>query len=175
MNHKLIVYTLLRERCRITSLIWVILRDGHEADDLFQDICLRALDRVQTFSDEKHLLRWAMKVARHLAIDQLRSSRRNVLLMDEMTMSLLEDRWIGNDLPAQDLSEALEHCVGALPEPSQRLLDMRYCKAMNGHAIAEARGQKRDTVYKALQRIHTLLYDCIMKRIRGATSEAGDV
>lgn len=175
MDHKLIVHTLLRERGRITSLIWSILRDGHESDDLFQEVCLRALDRENSFSDEAHLLRWALKISRHKAIDLLRASNRKVLLMDDATMSLLEDRWCDRDLPAWELGEALEHCIGLLPAPSRHLLDLRYREAMNGKTIAKARGQKRDAVYKALQRIHSILHDCIRNRIGSAAAEAGDV
>jgi DNA-directed RNA polymerase specialized sigma24 family protein len=119
-----VVQVLLRERLRVSAVAAAIVRDVHAADDIYQQVVLTALEGANDFRDAEHVLAWAIRVARHRAID-LSHKRRPVSLPDDV-LDLLEGGWAD---PAgagwSDRVEALHHCVKHLAEPSRQLLQKR--------------------------------------------------
>lgn len=174
MDHEQIVKILLSHRSRLTAYLWSIVRDNHEADDLFQDLCLRAIRESDRFNDEEHLLKWSTRAARDRAIDQLRSARRNVKTLDAAVLATLESEWHDPNVPTDDVTEALDHCLGQLPDKSRALLDQKYRDGLAGLDIAKATGRKRDAVYKSITRLHAVLYDCITGRLQGNVGDGDD-
>ena len=59
MTEELLVKTLLDARPRLVAGAFAVVRDGHLAEDVFQEMLLRALRMRESFSDEGGLLAWA--------------------------------------------------------------------------------------------------------------------
>ena len=57
--------------------------------------------------------------------------------------------------------EALGDCYRKLSKEDRRLLDARYQAGSTVEAIAAAAGRSVHSVYRALRRIHTSLFDCV--------------
>ncbi|MBI1375242.1 MAG: sigma-70 family RNA polymerase sigma factor [Phycisphaera sp.] len=175
METRDIVQQLLAERGRITTYAMAILPRGSEADDVFQDVCLRAIGEPERFASPEHLMHWAMRVARHRAIDTLRKSGRSTRQLDNAVLDALEREFGAGRGVDRDLEEALEHCTDKLPDDHRAMLDMRYRGEMPGADIAEQTGRSRDAVYKVLARIHAALYDCITGRLGDSGAEVAHV
>jgi RNA polymerase sigma-70 factor (ECF subfamily) len=167
-----VVQVLLRERLRIAVVATAIVRDVHSADDIFQQVVLRGLENPAQFCDADHLLAWAIRAARHRAIDVTRR-RRLVCLPDEI-LDLLEARWAGLS-PSEwsDQLEALHHCVGQLGTPSRNLLQMKYSDGLTASVIAGRLGRSLNAVYQSLSRIHRSLRDCATKELSRLEHAAG--
>jgi len=175
MDTASIVQQLLQERGRITTYAMAILPRGPEADDVFQDVCLRAIRDPEQFDDADHLVHWAMRVARNRAIDLLRKSGRSTRQLDDAVLDAIERQFgVGKGVD-RDLEEALEQCTDKLSDTQRQLLDMRYRSELPGADIAEQTGRSRDAVYKALGRIHAALYDCINGQLGGPMGAGGEV
>lgn len=58
MTEELLVKTLLDARPRVVAGAFAIVRDAHLAEDVFQEVLLRALRMRESFSDEGGLLAW---------------------------------------------------------------------------------------------------------------------
>ena len=69
-------------------------------------------------------------------------------------------------------AEALENCVGRLPERSSHLLKMRYEESHSMAHIAEQVGRTSQAVQRALSRIRAILLDCIERRLAAAGESA---
>src|SRR6267154_2295332 len=120
-----VVQVLLRWRLRVAGVAAAIARDVHAADDIFQQVVLAALEDRDQFKDSDHLLAWAVRAARHRAIDL--SRRRKMISLPDEVLDLLEAQWAN---PCQgswpDRSEALHRCINRLGARARELLQQKY-------------------------------------------------
>jgi RNA polymerase sigma-70 factor (ECF subfamily) len=155
-----IVQVLLRERLRVTSLAATVTRDVHAADDIFQQVVLAALESRSEFREPDHVLAWALRAARHRAIDFARQKR--IRSLPDEVLDLLESR---ADDPAgitiSDRSEALHRCMDHLTTSARELLEMRYAEGLTAVVVAERLHRTVDAVYQTLSRIHRGLRECV--------------
>jgi len=71
-----ILRTLMKSRDRIAAAAWVVVRDAHAAEDIFQNVALKALTKEISFEAEGAVLSWAFITARREGIDWLRRHRK---------------------------------------------------------------------------------------------------
>jgi RNA polymerase sigma-70 factor (ECF subfamily) len=147
MDRDVIVQVLLRERVRLTASAVVIARDVHAADDIFQQVVLAALQAAEKFQDAHHVLAWALRAARHRAID-LAHQRRLVPLPDDV-LDLMETDWSD---PAAWSDQA-------------EILRLRYAEGMTAVAIARRLRRTADAVYQMLSRTHRALRQCVDREL----------
>jgi RNA polymerase sigma-70 factor, ECF subfamily len=167
-----LVQILLRERLRVTAVAAAIVRDVHAADDIFQQVVLSALEGRGQFREPDHVLAWAIRAARHRAID-LGRHRRMLSLPDEV-LDLQEQEW--TDLgPAGSLDEVevLHRCIEKLAARARELLRMKYTEGLTGKVIAGELRQSPSAVYQSLSRIHRFLRNCVANELDRPDSLAG--
>jgi RNA polymerase sigma-70 factor (ECF subfamily) len=167
LDQNTVVQVLLRERVRISASVLGILRDVHAADDVFQQVVLQALQSLDQFREPDHVMAWALRAARHRAIDLLH--KRSAARLDDAVLDLLEDQWAA--VAADGLSprvEALQGCLEKLPPPARRLLRLRYENGLRCGAVAERLGRSVDAIYQNLSRIHRQLRQCVERQLKGA-------
>jgi RNA polymerase sigma-70 factor, ECF subfamily len=155
-----IVQVLLRSRLRVTGVAAAVARDVHAADDIFQQVVLAALEDKGQFRNSEHLVAWAVRAARHRAIDLCR--RRKMVSLPDEVLDLLEAHWT-NSTPAawSDRIEALHHCLAQLGERSRELLQKKYTEGLAVAAIAAQVRRTPDAIYQMLSRVHRSLRECV--------------
>jgi RNA polymerase sigma factor (sigma-70 family) len=159
-----IVQVLLRERLRVTGLAAAVTRDVHAADDIFQQVVLAALESRAQFRGHNHVLAWALRAARHRAVDFARSRRLRSLPDD--VLDLLEARWADPASAATSYrGEALHKCIGRLTTFAQELLQMRYAEGLTVTALAERLRRTVDAIYQTLSRTHRALRVCVEREL----------
>jgi RNA polymerase sigma-70 factor (ECF subfamily) len=166
-----IVQVLLRRRLRLVAVAVAIVRDVDAADDIFQQVVLSALQHSQQLRDEEHLLAWAVRVARHRAVDHAR--RRQAQTLSPDLLDLLESTW-GDPAGAgpTDQVEALRRCVGQLDEPARQLLKLKYYEGLPTPELASRLQRSADAIYQALSRIHRLLRHCVHRELKAPAGPA---
>jgi RNA polymerase sigma-70 factor (ECF subfamily) len=165
IDQESLVLTLLRERVKLLAYLSSIVRDHHLAEDLFQEVAVLAVRKIDEIHDMKHLLGWLRLTGRHLALRALRR-RRQSPLVDQSVLDLLEEQWSEQDgTPAIELVEALEECLEELSPYARDLVRLRYEDEISGTRLAEVVDRNVNTVYVALSRIHRSLHDCISEKL----------
>jgi len=164
MERDAIVQILLRERVRLTASATVVARDVHAADDIFQQVVLAALQAAERFQDARHVLAWALRAARHRALDL--AHRRRLVPLPEDVLDLLEADWAGPG-PGDwsDRAEALHRCLGRVADPAREVLRLRYAEGMTAVAIAGRLRRTADAVYQMLSRTHRALRQCVEQEL----------
>lgn len=159
-----VVQTLLQERPRVIAAAAMVVRDVHAADDIFQQVVLTALEHRGEIRDPDHLLAWALRAARHRAIDLGRKKQLRPLSSD--ALDLLEADW-GDPAAGgcSDRVDALRRCVGKLNGPSRDLLQMKYSDGLTTATIAGRLGRSVDAVYQNLSRLHRSLRNCVAREL----------
>lgn len=169
------IRVLFSARARLSAAVWLVVRDAQAAEDVFQNVSVKALTKGVNFEHEAQFLSWAHVTARHEAIDWLRRQRRGVVALDESTLELLEAEWSGAASATPDGArvEALRDCLETTPADGRRLLELRYFEGRSCGEVARALGLGLDAVYQRLSRLHRALKLCVERRLGGAglTSE----
>jgi RNA polymerase sigma factor (sigma-70 family) len=164
MERDTVVQVLLRERLRIAAAAVAVVRDAHAADDIFQQLVVMALGEGRRFEGPGHVLAWAVRAARHRAVDLAR--RRRLRSLPNEVLDLLEAAW-ADPVPSgwSDRAEALCRCVGRLAPANRELLRMKYADGLTAPAIAERQRRTADAVYQNLSRVHRCLRECVEREL----------
>lgn len=164
-----IAAVLLAERLALTAFIASVTRDFHLAEDIFQEVCVKAVGRGDEFDSAQHVMNWARVTGRNRAIDVLRARDGRYEGLSEEVLASLEAEW-----PAPSASEAsheaLAHCLEQLTPNNRELLRLRYFERRSGVEVAAEMSRKLETIYQALARIHRSLGDCVRRRLQGEAS-----
>jgi len=80
----------MKSRDRIAAAAWVVVRDAHAAEDIFQNVALKALTKEVSFEAEGAVLSWAFITARREGIDWLRRHRRELTGLDSEVLEMVE-------------------------------------------------------------------------------------
>ena len=167
MDGNSVVRALIRDRAKLLGYIWVIVRDHHVADDVFQDIAVLALEHAGELKDQQHLWRWSRKAARLKALEVLRRSGRRQLSLDDDVLEMLEGDWAAVDaIAVEGEVDLLRSCLQRLTPRARRILHLRYVEGLGGSDLARHAdvGIGLNSLYVTLSRIHKALHDCIVRK-----------
>jgi len=167
LDETTIVRALLAERARLLAYIWVIVRDVHLVEDVFQEVAALAVQKRGELRDEAALPVWLRRTARFQALAALRDKSRDPTqpLTPEI-LDRLDAYWSSQDGQVEDARvQALEDCLTRLSPYARQIVTLRYGKGLPGIKVADALGRNVRTIYMALTRIHNSLRDCIEQKL----------
>ncbi|MBT5927707.1 MAG: sigma-70 family RNA polymerase sigma factor [Verrucomicrobia bacterium] len=167
-----ILKVLMEWRNRISAAAWLIVKDTHAAEDIFQNVALKSITKNVVFEAEPALVSWAFITARREAIDWIRRHRKVTMGLSDELMDMLELEWTTDSSKKTNgaRGDALATCLESLPDKSRKLLRLRYFEGYNCSEISEKVGIELNAVYKRLSRLHQGLKTCIEKRMPSMAS-----
>jgi len=135
----------LRYRQPVFRIVYRSTRNADEAEDIVQDVFLKAFERLHTFREQSRFSTWLMRIALNLCTDRARMrQRRQELLTREAEHKLA---WCHPDAPdpmetAQQnaFHEAFYTALNQLPEHHRQLIILRDLEEMDYEAIAHILG-----------------------------------
>ena len=162
LDHETILRHLFAARQRLSAAAFLIVRDAHAAEDIFQNVALKSV----SFDHEGALLSWATVSARREAIDWLRKRKSETLGLEPDVLDLLDREWqTKTSAPEGARMEALRECLDGVPASSRRLLELRYFEGRPCQEVAETVGAGVEAVYQRLSRLHRQLKQCVEQRL----------
>lgn len=166
LDHETILRHLFAARQRLSATAWVIVRDAHAAEDIFQNVALKSVTREVSFEHEGALLSWATVSAKREAIDWLRKRRPETLGLEPDVLDLLDHEWQTKpSAPEGARMEALRECLDGVPANSRQLLQLRYFEGRPCQEVAGMLGAGVEAVYQRLSRLHRQLKQCVDQRL----------
>lgn len=167
-----ILQCLMAARTRLSAAVWLVVRDTHGAEDIFQNVTLKAMAGRATFETEAALLSWAFITARREAIDWIRRCRRETVGLDDGLLDLLDREWRVAS-PAQSARlDALAECLQSTSGEARELLRLRYDEGHSCEEVAARVGLGLDAVYQRLSRLHRRLRECVEGKLGPVPEEA---
>jgi RNA polymerase sigma-70 factor (ECF subfamily) len=150
----------LKVQPAVRSYLLSLLRNGVDADDVFQEVSLVLWERFDDYDARYPFVNWAFGIARnHVARWRRAAPRAQAWLPPDVeeklavTYAELEDELAPR-------RTALRNCVDKLGAHARELLSLRYEKLWSLQQIAQARGMTLNAVNKALGKIRKALSDC---------------
>jgi len=143
-----------------------LLGSAAHAEEVFQEVCVVLWREYETFQLGTDFVRWVSVIA-HNQVHRFRRQQRRVgpHLSDAAVDLLSEDAVERADL-LESRRDALRHCLEKLPAKDRQVVRSCYADTRtNFKMAAEELGRPVNTVYKALNRIRKVLYDCIERTL----------
>lgn len=165
-DHETILAHLFAARTRLCAAAYAVVRDPQIAEDIFQNVAVKALTKDVRFEHEAALLSWAMVSVKREGIDWVRKSRPESVGLGEALLDLLHQEWMEESSSQQEARRsALRHCLEQVPSPSRQLLEFRYFEGKSCAEVARLAGISLEATYQRLSRLHRQLKGCIDQRI----------
>jgi RNA polymerase sigma-70 factor, ECF subfamily len=179
-----------RHRPYLLKFAMLQLRDASAAEDAVQETLLAALQGVHGFAGQSALRTWLVGILKHKIIDHLRRQSREAPLQSSDDEFSLEDldglfqsdghysespqSWTSPDeaLTQKKFFEALEVCMGALPDKSAKAFMMREVMGMETTEICKELGITSTNCWVLLYRARMALRACLEAGWFGAPKES---
>jgi RNA polymerase sigma-70 factor (ECF subfamily) len=143
----------------VFSMIYTILRDQKESEDVLQEAFLQMWKRTATYdSARSSLFTWAVMISRHKAIDRLRARQRQSRLIDAAAVELNErltspGHGEGSDpFARRDERERVRAALAQLGEAQREAIDLAFFSGLTQTEIAEKLGTPLGTVKARIRR-----------------------
>ncbi len=139
----------------IFALIFRMVRDSAQAEELAQEVFLKAFTALATFDRRRRFSSWLFKIAHNKAIDQLRRRSLDTVPLETPDperpdlLSLLPDRQGETPegaLARRSLARAIEEAVASLRPEVREVVILRFQQGMAYEEIAEITGLPLGTV-----------------------------
>ena len=135
----------LRYRQPVFRIVYRSTRNIDEAEDIVQDVFLKAFERLHTFREQSRFSTWLMRIALNLCTDRARMRQRRQELLEREADHKLA--WCHPDAPdpmetAQQnaFHEAFYTALNQLPDHHRQLIILRDLEEMDSDTIAQILG-----------------------------------
>lgn len=145
----------------ILSLVVRMVRDPALAEDLTQEVFIKAYRKLHTYDPRRKLSSWLFKVAHNATIDHLRRQRLRTVPL-EATTADGEESWEVLETPAEkgpdrryegaETAAAIDAALGRMRPRYREILLLRFREGLAYHEIAEVLGIAMGTVKVHLHR-----------------------
>lgn len=136
---------------RIYNTAWRLTNDRHLAEDIAQEVLVRALRRDP--GGQASLVAWLYVVTRNLALNACRSRRRRRVAGAVLEAHISAARSDPSaSLARRELSDAVQAAIADLPEPQRAALVLAKYEGLSADQIAEILGCTRDAVKMRVSR-----------------------
>lgn len=139
---------LLRHKDKVYRFIYMKVRDGALAEDIFQDTFIKVIRTLKSgaYNEEGKFLPWAMRIAHNLIIDYFRKKNKVRLISESSSMRDdynvfhtidNDEKTIEEEMSQVELEEQMVELIGYLPETQRDILRKRIFKEMSFKDIAD--------------------------------------
>jgi RNA polymerase sigma-70 factor, ECF subfamily len=169
-----LVRILIAERAAILAYIRSIVRREDLAEDIFQEVSIRAVRKQEEILDPAHFLKWLRITARLEAMNVLRKTRTRTLSLNDDVLDALERCWDRHDHESDgSMAQALDECLKKLSPQHLRIIHERYGSGRKVGEVAGLLGRQVNSLYVTISRIHRGLADCIRRRVAETGADRG--
>jgi RNA polymerase sigma-70 factor (ECF subfamily) len=157
---------LTRNWAWLKALVYGIIADANEVDDILQDICVRVISKINTLRDPQRFRPWLAILARRQALGHRQRKNRRPISLNETITDQQYDEKAGQLLENLEQTERCQQViqvVKSLPEKYRQVLLLEYSEDLTYAQIAKILDVPITTVQTRLLRARRMVY----KRITG--------
>ena len=157
-----LIRVLLAEQTKVMAYIRSLVRRPDLVTDLFQELCVLAIQKRSEIADEEHLVKWMRTTARFQAMNLNRKRQDFELSLERDVIDLMEPCWNNDDSADQPrIFDALRHCMSRLSPAHRELLRRRFGAEQTYDQMAQEMERSVNSLYAMFSRIYSALARCI--------------
>jgi RNA polymerase sigma factor (sigma-70 family) len=140
-------------KASIYAFTYAKLRNFHDAEDVTQEVFIKAYKNLRTLKRWDSFLAWLYSIASDLCRKWVRSQirRPDHTLIKDQGAAMLESRSL-DSYRENTVYESLHEALDSLPETYRQVLTLYYLGGMNSHEIARFLGASPTAIRKRLSR-----------------------
>jgi RNA polymerase sigma-70 factor, ECF subfamily len=152
---------------RIYGFIRALVPNRADADELYQDVSTVLWEKFGDFQPGSDFRAWAFQIAHFRVLTFRQRKGRFPPPFSDAFIEAVEEDFASPDIGSllEARFRALADCYAKLPARDKDLIDRRYLRGASIRDIADQVQHSIDFVYKALRRIHELLFDCVSRSV----------
>lgn len=160
----------LANRHGLFAYIYGLVRNTHDAEDIFQEVWLRFSNAIGDENSEiQDAAKWCRGAARNLVLHYWRDRQGGKVVVDQELIELVDQAFVEHEPSADYLlarQQALGECIGELPARSREMLRLKYERGLSSERVADELAQTVAAVLMALSRIRKALRECAERKLR---------
>jgi RNA polymerase sigma-70 factor (ECF subfamily) len=165
---ELLVRLLSRHQEDLFRYIFALLPHEEDARDVLQETSVALYRKFAEYDPNKPFLAWAYGFAFLEILKQRQRTQRSNRLLGQHVMERLARERQQHESILEARLLALDHCLQELPPADRELLRKRYQEKLKTDVLLQQFGPSRRTLFRRLERIRRLLFDCINRRAAAA-------
>ena len=150
---------------RLFAYILALVASWPDAEDLLQETAAVLWHKLDGYEAGTDFAAWAIGVARFEVLRHRKKRGRERAVFGDATLAVLAEEMAERVAGIDDRREALDGCIRKLVGRDRELIRLRYEAGSTVQGIAEGAGLSTQAVYKALNRVHGLLLDCVRRAL----------
>ena len=153
-------YFLDRYGQQVFVLVDRIVSCQEDAEELTQDVFLKAFQQLSSFKAESCFSTWIYRIATNLAISAVRKKRNDVLRLDDSVFANLSDTQVDEALEdeSEEQMERLQQAMNQLEADERALITLYYLEEKPLIEVAFILGLTEGNAKVKLHRIRKKLY-----------------
>ena len=153
-------YFLDRYGQQVFVLVDRIVSCQEDAEELTQDVFLKAFQQLSSFKAESSFSTWIYRIATNLAISAVRKKRNDVLRLDDSVFANLSDTQVDQALEddSEEQMERLQQAMNQLEADERALITLYYLEEKPLAEVAFILGMTEGNAKVKLHRIRKKLY-----------------
>ena len=131
-----------------------------DAEELAQDVFLKAFQQLSSFKAESSFSTWIYRIATNVAISAVRKKRNDVLRLDDSVFANLSDTQVDEALEdeSEEQMERLQQAINQLEADERALITLYYLEEKPLVEVAFILGITEGNAKVKLHRIRKKLY-----------------
>ena len=153
-------YFLDRYGQQVFVLVDRIVSCQEDAEELTQDVFLKAFQQLSSFKAESSFSTWIYRIATNLAISAVRKKRNDVLRLEDSIFANLSDTQVDEALEdeSEEQMERLQQAMNQLEADERALITLYYLEEKPLAEVAFILGMTEGNAKVKLHRIRKKLY-----------------
>ena len=168
---ELLVRLLSKHQEDLFRYIFALLPHEADARDVLQETSVALYRKFADYDPAKSFLPWAYRFAYLEVLKQRERNQRGARLLNPDLIERLAREREEQESVLQARLRALDQCLDELSPDDQALIRQRYQEKTPTEKLVRQSGASRRTLFRLLDRIRRMLFECISRR----TASAGSV
>ncbi len=174
-NQDAYAWLMKKYRSSIQSLIFKMIYDKKEVEDLTQEAFIKAFASLPTYNQQFAFSTWLFRIAINNTIDYIRRKKLSTYSIDEKSGDSDSDVQFeipdvsykpDNEIILEQRQKIINEAINSLPEKYRRVIELRHTEEMSYEEISELMKLPLGTVKAHLFRAHELLNKYLKDKLR---------
>jgi len=153
----------------LKGLVYGIVGDADDVDDVLQDICVRVIGKIETVREPERFRPWLAVLARRQALRCRRQKTQRPVLRHEELAELQSDptaQRLLENIEQEEQYRQIVDAIGSLPEKYREVFVLAHIDDLMYRQIAEILDIPVTTVQIRLVRARRMIYDRVVGKNR---------
>lgn len=158
----------------LKGLVYSIVGNSDDIDDVLQDICVRVISKIETLREPERFRPWLAVLARRQALRYRQQKKQKPVSLDEKAVAQQCDQKA--ELPLENIErkeqrQQIVNAIKSLPEKYRQVFMLVHTGDLTYGQIAEILDVPVTTVQIRLARARRMIYDQVVNKERNKVRE----